>query len=58
MLGWFLTDGQNLFWVAHHSKDSITLENCYSNLHTVYSYRDFVKMGLKKVARREDGDRA
>ena len=52
LLGWYLSDGLNLYWVACHSKHNITLENCYTNLQTVHTYPEFVDMKLKKVFKR------
>ena len=52
LLKWYMTNGTDLYRVIAHTKYNITLENCYTNLHTVYDYDQFVGMRLRKVVRR------
>lgn len=52
LTGWYLSDGTELWWVVNHTAEGIRLENCYTNMQTYFTYPEFVKMGLKKVAKR------
>lgn len=51
LLGWYMENGTNLYRVVAHTKHNITLEDCYSNMHTVYNFDEFVALKLRKVER-------
>lgn len=51
LVGVYLTDGTDLFYVKTHTMHGFRLENCLTNMETYYSFAEFQQLGVLKAVR-------